>query len=1085
MFRRVQNPRRFAITPARRGATAEDDSASEGDEHGRRPPQQQDAATAETKPAARSRMAVSNTESQQSLFGQLELEPQRQQQNEEHPEARERPPGREQQTHEVGFYYTLYSDGEHANAQADSDDNNEEGEKDTRGDTTRLADILPPLSTRKTGQLRQRQQIETLGTRSSGRKQSQSVASVVRSVSAAIAGAKSKPTATTRPETRAATRQQKEQDADEEQRQETQSGREKGEKQKGQDAPLLPQNPAADTNQQEQDPAAEEMEEYEIGRIEDDDSEIQMEEQPRRRRLPTGQGKSAKRSRQSRRQWRVLQSDGSEAEITDVDAIRHSHQDSGADRDPDFEPAQSEESTHSQRPKLTRMVTRRAAKRRRVQSQPATEAVISDMVEEDEAVQETTGGREAAADSDQATQLVPSAVRGRPSNKMTASTKTISAIVHLMGRSGWTGIQTWKMYLFRSKRFFMEAVTEEGQHLCEELYTLLNAYSEAVDSEDFALMDNPSGITFEEYRAQQMDIAYSTACDLCIFLRVVCNEKLSPYSTYAVEKRHRMTWRSARYREILVEDLLTFVIPHVVATLEAVYAIGGREPDKQLPAWGEFVPCETVQLDDDLCWHIRTIAEWLIQLENALALELGYRAPRNYMGRYSHLDEDDGGGPCVDDYRPGHVRQAGRSSQARYEGVGRRKWSRPRGPVNRPLRRSMASAAPAKDDSPYASTPQAKSRDRSRLKPLLNQLQDEVCRLCYLKSRDQGPEISAPPTLSGPASAPAPAPEPASTSAPAATPTPAAAFDDAEDIGIADVAELPTAPVDTHAGGSPRSRGQVIASTRFGGILEVVLPRTTLKKPAAAAQTRRGERGESEFSDSSSESEDSEDGEAGKDNEEDDGQHELPTPLKDVGLQQDNLPAENFDVGDEEMAEMPAAENDLGADDMDFEAYEQRVYIEPPAQTSPMQPSRPVPTLHAATPPAPTRAALSVSSKSNSPSTVESSPVRAPLRATLTRTPVNRNALSAETSKAPAAATATTSTDEQRAYTSAELKLILNRLRRSKDTARPDLGRLAADLGRDVYDVASRAEGIKSVVRMTAVREQKPVPRWAQAGYVI
>ncbi|CAK7270109.1 hypothetical protein SEPCBS57363_003937 [Sporothrix epigloea] len=1096
VVRRFQNPRRFAITPAHRGATAEDDSASEDDGHderSQRTPQPE--ATAVTSSATRSKTAVANAEVRQSLFGQLELEPlgePKQQQPddiyegaEEQHEPREQPwenvPGLEQHTPEVGFYYTLYSEGERASSGADSDDDNGDNDKDNHNNVLLISAPAP----------------EDGG---------KTVASVVRSVSAAIEEAKSKATGSTKPETRAVTRKQNEHVAEEQQRrQEKRIGRERKGKhverdggeaaQKSGNVPLPLQNARADAHQQGQIAAVVEGREEEASNAVDDDSEIQMEVPKRRRKLPVRQGSLATSSRRLQRQMSAQPPD--DAHHGTEERYRNnkeddSYQDSEADSDSDHHLSRSTRSVPSRNSKPTKAVPKWVAKRKRAQSRPAIEEANPDVVQEGETGRKTTETKITSSEPSaapmtffRAKELILPNTSGAQSKRVPVSTKTISAIVQLMSRGGWAGMQTWKMYICGSKHNFLPPTSDQARQLCRQLARLMRFYAkvpsvEALGGQQGQIIEHgqPVPVHLRRYIIAIRE-ARLLSCEIDSTVRTICNLTLHP----ATAREHAFatyTHEPDRIRAQLVEDMLAFVIPHAVAALEAAFAMGGRELDKELGVEGMYVPREKVLLDRVVCSHAHTVAMWLVQLESALAREVGYRSERRFIIGTGYLDDGDDGDNDVYGYGAGQSRQAG-GSQARYGRFGRRIQPRPNRPIS--VRRSLGNGTRA-TESAYDSTPGAKRRDRSRLKPLLNQLLDGICRARIdIKCCNQAPRASPAPAPAPAQSVPtpspltatesAPAPALASTSAPAATTTSAANIDGGNDSAMDSEDDSSWMPIDTAVGELPRPQVQTDEQSQRGELLEIVLPQPTLSRPAPAAQERQNEGAEDE---NRGKSEDDGNGDGGDD---EDDEYEPPANTQLVNSRVKDV----MSVNDADVAETHAAANALHADAMHDEVGEPSKASErPERQTTLAAPLRPAQTFLIEMSSSPTSRASSLApSRVESATSSRSSPVRAfPIAAPLG----SFSSPSTSSSRTPDTVAADP-TSETRAYTSAELKLILSSLRRLKGAAQLDLVRLAADLGRDVYDVASRAEGIKNVVRATALRQKKPVPRWAQAGYLI
>ncbi|CAK7563479.1 MAG: hypothetical protein SEPTF4163_001348 [Sporothrix epigloea] len=1127
--RQFQNPRRFAITPAHRGAAAEDDSASEDDEHNERDhrtPQQE--ATAATSSATRSKTAVANTEVRQSLFGQLELEQvgepkQKQQQsedffegNEEQHEPREQPwenvPGLEQQTPEIGFYYTLYSEGERASSGADSDDDDDDEDKDNHNNALpldRLADgpqqsIISAPPPEDSGKLQPKKQHEASRTRLSNRKQSQSVASVVRSVSAAIVEAKLKPTGSTRPETRAVTRKQNEHVTEEQQRrQEKHTGRERrGEQversegevvQESENVPLPQQNALAGAHQLVED------REKEAG-LDDDDSEIQMEVPKRRRKLPGRQGRPALSSRQARRQMSAQSPDDEHHGTEETDHNNEeddSYRDSDTDSDSDHHLSRSTRSVPSRSSKPTKAVPRRVAKRKRVQSRPAIEETNPDVAQEGEAGRKTTDTRIASFEPPaapetliRAKELILPNPSGAQSQRVPASTKTISAIVQLMSRDGWAGMQTWKMYICGSQHSFLPPISDQARYLCHQLAHLMRLYAkvppvEALGGQQGQILEHgrPVPVPIRKY-INAMKEARLLSCEIDYAVQNICNLMLHP-ATVSANAFATSSHEPERIRAQLVEDMLASVVPHAVAALEAAFAMGGRELDKELGVEEMYVPRETVLLDRVVCSHAHTVAMWLVQLESALAREVGYRAERRFIMGTGFLDDGDDGDNDVYGYRAGQSRQARGSSQSRYRRFGRRFiQARPNMTLNRPVRRLLGNGTGTTESASYESTPGSKRRDRSRLKPLLNQLLDEICRAridikrCNQAPRPSpapapAPAHSVPTPLPLPATASAPSPALAPTSAPAVSTASAATIDVAGDLAMDSEDDSSWMPIDTAVGELPRPQVQADEQSQCGEVLEIVLPKSTLIEPAPVAPDRQDKDADHQ------ERGGSENGEKSDGGDEEDEEYEPPVNTQHVNSRVQAM----MSVDEADVTDTHAAANALHTDTMHDEVGEPSLASKrPERQTTPAVPLRPAQTPFIEVSSSPTSRSSSLApSRADSATSSRSSPVRAfPIAAPLGSIPPP----STSSSRTPDTVAADP-TSESRAYTSAELKLILSSLRRLKGAAQLDIVRLAADMGRDVYDVASRAEAIKNVIRATALRQKKPVPRWAQAGYLI
>ncbi|CAK7211931.1 hypothetical protein SBRCBS47491_001291 [Sporothrix bragantina] len=1060
------------------------------------------AAPATTRSATRSKTAAASIEVRPPLFGPLELEPAGgAAPQQEQAEAREgeadlpqQPPqdvpAQEQEQEKDGIPRTallwdLYSDGERANPRADSEDedNNDMNNDVIHVDGATEAPITEAVVPADNPEEPKRKRQRVASARSRGRKQGQSVASVVETVSAAMEKAKSTPTKSmgrgTRAE-RAEKRRQMYEEVEEQQQQ-----KEAVEVAKEQEAAPPPRQeaPVVDQEQKEQDEEGEErgQEEAEAGEGEMNEQGRggkgkEAEVEPPRRKTPKRQTKLSAKSKRARYQLQQKEafsqpSQTAESGVEEEEADKNgTNDDNGnednrdADRDSIY--VQSEGTAKSRTPRSTGITPRRAAKRKRGQPQPAEEA-ISDMEEEEVAggsidVQEALLIPAAQpAESDQPQRrplpewLQPDAAGG-PSKSADVSTKTVTAIVQLMSGVGWTGMHTWKMSLPRGNPVYsVQPATKQAQELCWRFSKLMQVFTDVPQPE--ALLDQ------QGQDNEQSEAAMTTSNTLDSFwegleaadimsgiidedIDAMCNEELNPVTAiaYASTAAARQT---ARLRALLAEDLLAFVIPHAVAVLEAAYALGGRVPDEELDLQDTYVPRGTVQLNR-ATWHTaRKVAIWLIKLENVLAYELGYRAERDILGRYQNPDDSD---DEDDDYRhsnAGLPRGGMRTPHERFGRRGRPRLNRPsNGPASRNTRPSL-SGGEAMDAALYQSTPGAKRRSRCRLKPLLNQLQDEICRARIDIERNNR------------------------TSRPSSQPATATGIDGVDDIAMdSDDESSSWVPVEIAAKEPPQSQAEVNETPRHGESLELVLPQQTPMRPAPAAQGGQHANAEGQESD---------------DGVEDDDQDEpLMTPATEAPRQLGGpveTQAEEDDSGSDGLhvrrREPSAAKTPRAAQRAQVsQAWQatQATQATPSRAPRPSQPTEVEPPAVASSPfqaqPSPAR-----------PRTAQTAPVRAPPVAT----PVKR----VEAPPAAPAASPTINTDttspEPGAYTTAELKLILVRLRRLKGTAQLDLVRLAADFGRDVYDVASRVEGIKNVVRATALREKKPVPHWAQAGYII
>ncbi|CAK7214280.1 hypothetical protein SCUCBS95973_002087 [Sporothrix curviconia] len=1091
------NPRRFAMVPARRDTASEDDSASEDDEHDQHesPERQATIAAAEEVAAAaaaaattratratRSKTAEANNAEARptSLFGPLELEPAGGEPPQEQAEARESEPdlpqqlpqdapGQEQEQEDAPgseLLWNLYSEGERANPRADSDD--DEGNHGGINDTIQVdAPVgepgpdaeVPPDSTEEPQQKRQRVMSPR---RLRGRKQGQSLANVVESVTAAMAKAKSSTPTKTRAQEMRAKRAEKRRQKQKEVEEQQIHNEEEGDEVVG---ALEQQGQPGEKEQAGAEVAEEEVEEP---------LDPKVQRRLRRQRRVAAQPPAAANG-------------GEGQEATTNDDNNNNDDENNNDEVEDNDAAGREiiyiedaETAPRRGSRSTRTSLRRAAKRKRGQVQPTeeTEEVVSDTEEEEEEEEElrgestkvqeiilTTAGQPAASDLARQRSLPdwlkPEVDHGL-SKSAPVSTKTVASMVALMSSVGWTGMHTWKMSLPRGNPdCFVQPTTEQGKELCRSLANLMYLYSKVPQPEALSLLDQ-SGQDHEQAQTDTSSLdlflerleeadAFLNAIDEAVDL--ICNRELNPVTAFA-SANNAASRKVSRLRALLAEDLLAFVIPLAVAVLEAAYALGGRTADEELDLRGIYVPRETVQLNR-ATWHtVSKAAIWLIKLEKALAYELGYRAERDILGRYRQLEDSD---DDDDYYRSGNTRPGGGGSRTPRGRFGRRgrpplNRSRYNGPLNRHGRPLLVDGE-AMDAALYESTPGAKRRDRCRLKPLLNQLQDEICRARIdIERNNRSPQSS-------------PVPSPVHSPVPAL----AAGNDGADDIAMDSDGESGWVPVEVAASQAPRSQApqaEVSETPRHDRRPEITLPQ---RVPATqTTPARDGQRTDAE-------------GQEDEDGVEDDGQDEaLMTPAMEASRQL-GLHAESVEsVEGDEPAETQADGGGTNADNMHVLSRQPSPANAPRAtqasQATPSRAQRPSQAARARPPAA-----------ASSPAHARSSPVQARMvQAAPGRAPAN--GVPAERGEAPPAAAGSTAnagiavTPQPRAYTSAELKLILVRL---KGKAPLDLVQLAADFGRDVYDVASRVEGVKNVVRATAVREKKPVPRWARAGYFI
>ncbi|CAK7222402.1 hypothetical protein SEUCBS140593_004889 [Sporothrix eucalyptigena] len=1022
--------RKFAMRPARRGGN---DSQSEDDGHDLH-------ARLRRQEVAELAAAEEVENSISSLFPPLETMP-----VDDEPETQQ--PDDDDDVPPVSW--DLMSERERASyGPSDGEDNNEEDAIFVGGIEAQPEEPVQPESPpsrpkRKRRRTAKAAQSSPVAKRSRGRRQGLGVTNVVEQVSAAMA--KARPIATMERQTRAA--QRKEQQEKRQQEEEVEPPQDET----IEEAQEQVQEDREVGEAREEDAREEEKEqEKEVEEVEEEVEEPPPKtprRQTRNRRKATSATptRTLRRVRQGQPSSQNAATIGGEGEEADINNEIENETQQEAEEVPsqtipetsqDTAPSgsvydQSEAAEESDRSRPTRTAPRRVAKRKRSKPQSA-----DDNSEEENEMGESVEAQE------------PEAVCGLLKIAF-VSTKTAAAIAQLMGSVGWTGKLTWKMGLRSLYTNPNESGPSPVTRECRELLALLAYLDELYTAaphpgpSDQDIERQQSDLRAQEqYLWQKKEQADSYANNVSLLVTVICDETLQPLAGYATNASRE----NVHSRAVLADDLLVFVIPRLASLLQTAYALGGRMPDEELDPNSFYVPCDTVQLTF-ANWHaVSRVANWLARLEGALAYELGYRAERDILGRYRYLEDSD-----YDDDRPyPNTTRNRRNGRAPRNRLGRR--SRLGSDRTRP-RQSLSGEAV--DAVLYEPSPAVKRLDRCRLKPLLNQLQDEICRarIDLERSVQRRPQ-----------------------------PVPG---DDGEANSEADSNEGSWVPVEIAAAQKPQTQGNQEQQQR-GERLEIELPVTEITEEARVA--RNNQRVE---------------GEEGDDLEDDIQDEPLMTPAieaaRQIGFFVESVASvESVAVENaaelvretEKEAEARAEESRPRADAMQAEAPEAVTASQTPEVSQGVQamqevqvaaaevveapaasPGRVVETFRTNTTPTPATPTPRAASQTHVSPAKAAPVVAAPAR-------------SPPTTPAPAPSTAA-STGTSQAYTKAELKTILVRLRKLRGTAQLDLVRLAADFGRDVYDVASRVEAIKNAVRATALKDKKPVPHWAQAGYLI
>lgn len=561
-------------------------------------------------------------------------------------------------------------------------------------------------------------------------------------------------------------------------------------------------------------------------------------------------------------------------------------------------------------------------------------------------------------------------------------TDTVSTLVRLMGGAGWTGRSTWKA-AFRSKYEDLEQetlpITKEGKEIWLFLYELAVFFANVPRPEypwhaEFAIQ-----VQTEYLRSEQeyMDMLLSLVSP---GISHICYETLQPRVDPSINRYRAApvpTSSSPRLRALLVEDMLTFVIPQAVALLETVYTLGGSRPDEELDLDGFYVPLKTARFTHTT-WEIATkIAAWLAKLENVLAIELGYRAEIGYQD-------------VRGDSRQGADKRSSSSS-------------------------TEASTA-------------TKRQERSQVKSLLNQVQDELvrARIELHRSSDRTPRST-------------------NTRRPRY---------------LANPREFISAAVRSHSIDNDNTVDSLNGSTSPESLAGLVVANSVERVSEIVVE----------------EAEEDWEVVIGNGDVVDNPVVVVPAQRAESGDVQDRL-AQSTPVADPDNVDSGIAGGENAGDgeaggivwdaDKDAEPLMTPAIVITTADDRAREAESPEMFVHNVEGGSETPAELM--QEGSHGTTQTSKAVDAPAATT-------PETVNSETTEPPAL--------ESRAYTREELRVIMARLR-TAGSKQLNLVQLAADLGRDIVDVAGQAELIKNAVRAAVYREKKPIPRWAQAGYVI
>ncbi|KAL1913278.1 hypothetical protein Sste5344_000826 [Sporothrix stenoceras] len=680
------------------------------------------------------------------------------------------------------------------------------------------------------------------------------------------------------------------------------------------------------------------------------------------------------------------------------------------------------------------------------------------------------------------------------------SIKTLNALLELMGSAGWTGKATWKIGLnwqhIDPGQFGPEPFTEQARNLLRQLGYLTNVYVQ---------VPRPNAQRSAEYKSFDMRIQRQYLQDhdgdsAALFLAIdglvngVCHDALQPLTTYAVDT----TRETVRFRWLLADDLVEFVIPKAVELLETVYALGGSLPDKEVGVSAVYVPRNTVKMIHATLYTARRLAGWIIRLENALAWELGYRADRRIPGgRITYLEDDDF------DYEDGH----------------------------RSFRRRDDADAP-----PPPVSVATKRRDRSRLKPLLNMLEDELGLAWVAIERARATQEATDAQEASPEVIHEVANEQEDDDE--YMPIEAAVSRTLQTLGTqarrkrgrlrkedareraqpssSRCQQQQTEPEREETPlGTRRARAVLAADWSSSGDEDDDYDESRyMYEPSAAAVNRRGDESvqivlsqpppeslEQAVVDINDVDGDDDDVDVDDDgNYEDDGQDDSPVMTTAAAaaaasdVRQSSPPVvvsveqETQDMIVVETSE-PEQESEEEADEAE-EVQEEAVVVEEVVVEDVVEVEQIEEAKEAEEAGEEDDQAADAMQVDSSDEVEAEAEVEAEVQIEAPATPATDIPTPAPTptptpSPEPVSSAPVSFAAGPRPYVDTELKQILARLRMLKGTAQLDLVKLAADLNRDVFDVANRAEGIKSVVRAKLLRDKKPVPHWAQAGYTI
>ena len=586
-----------------------------------------------------------------------------------------------------------------------------------------------------------------------------------------------------------------------------------------------------------------------------------------------------------------------------------------------------------------------------------------------------------------------------------------------------------------------------------------------------------------------------------------------------------------RSRAIVADDVVSYVIPKVVVVLEAACCLGGSKPDKELDEKAFSVPLETVRITKPV-WHLINQAMcWLVRLENAVAHELGYRDDHDStaMGLGLGLGMGMAESEAADPWHALNARLLARNreksndraqlkvllnrlqdelcyARIRFERAHHASASEQPEQSEQPqqplidLTKHTTPAQPVLPALPVAETMEIDNWDR--FKPIDIDISDWSPRVSTVATA-----AAASTVLAHDEAAPAPKAAPRQV---AKRPyrLPSLDIDDSIEESMND-ADITIDAFSNARGKNSQPLNAPAAADSRGKRIEIVL---SPKRPASAVPAAV------DYIDLSRESAVPVEADNAVAEESIEVVKDLVNDAVEDDVEDAEFPAQGFVEDAVKRAAKYAAEKAIGADEVQSDAESDveveyltgdkellasaaavesdkragpdknpfsRSWIEEAGddEGEPMM-TRAIPR---------TATASSSAASSDAGSEEQSIFVRPHLAAPEQRVEAVSVASSpapaptpepAPASKSAAARPAEASQDDSLAsspYTRAELKTILSILR-TKGTAF-NLRQLAAELGRDVLDVANRIESIKAAARTAALREKKPIQPWACAGF--